>query len=726
MAVIKPRIRRHHIHVLIVICLLRRRRNEAAARHCAVAAAPRDDRIFFTRHDRGAYLAAAGRGDDGARTGGRSDEGDDDPDDASRRRPDVDDADDPTGGCRRVAEGGRPGGGPSSYDDPVTCTTYLAPSSIPNSGLGMYTAVPYKRGEGFPYPEIGIMLNDFSSKDKLIAEYPWRSSLLSLGKHEAFYGECIVPGLGMLANSHLGLWNVNHLDEYEFQRWRDGTDARSFTDATTTKDPGRGAQSHHTNVRFFIKDDVRAGEELFVSYGEEWFEAREDKLGIVPHDDHYVEADELLREFSLGHGRAAADDDPPDDGRVAEYEILLSDALEKDRRLRAALPDDVRDVPAAAEMGAARFSARDSIRSLDWLAENGACLDNIVVGTSTLPQAGRGAFATRSIGKGMRITTTPVLTLEREDLYLWEIVDERTEGEEVEGGTDDAGEEIFEDLVGHQLLLNYCYGHVNSSLLFYPYAPSVNFINHGGVRESNAEIRWSTYPYHKSDWLDSTLEEMKDRKRTGLMFDIIATRDLRRGEEILLYYGKDWEESWIRHVKGWMDPEGGLVDDTDDRPRFNMTDRLGLPTITDFNMVEKYPIVRTMEEQMEDPYPPHVMTVCCFDPPEDCVASTKTSHGRCRSRWKKTYKALLVFPCTIMSRQSIGGMDWYSALGGESEDKTHLVEYMPRTAVIFTDRPYTKDQYARGVFRHEVGLPDGMVPPHWMDLNDSRTLNGDS
>ena len=29
-----------------------------------------------------------------------------------------------------------------------------------------------------------------------------------------------------------------------------------------------------------------------------------------------------------------------------------------------------------------------------------------------------------------------------------------------------------------------------------------------------------------------------------LMFDVVATKDISPGEEVLLYYGKDWENSW--------------------------------------------------------------------------------------------------------------------------------------------------------------------------------------
>lgn len=107
------------------------------------------------------------------------------------------------------------------------------------------------------------------------------------------------------------------------------------------------------------------------------------------------------------------------------------------------------------------------------------------------------------------ITTTPVITLEREQLQLWEEVD----------GDDDVGvhikqEEKVMEMVGHQLLLNYCYGHVNSSLILFPYSPTVNCINHGSIEKANAEIRWSSYPYHKGEWLNNlSIKEMKELQK---------------------------------------------------------------------------------------------------------------------------------------------------------------------------------------------------------------------
>jgi hypothetical protein len=41
---------------------------------------------------------------------------------------------------------------------------------------------------------------------------------------------------------------------------------------------------------------------------------------------------------------------------------------------------------------------------------------------------------------------------------------------------------------------------------------------------------------------------------------------------------------------------------------------------------------------------------------------------------------------------------------------------VPRSAIIMVDRPYTGNQFLRQAFRHEIQLPDDMVPESWKDL----------
>jgi hypothetical protein len=102
------------------------------------------------------------------------------------------------------------------------------------------------------------------------------------------------------------------------------------------------------------------------------------------------------------------------------------------------------------------------IREIDWLNEHGLCLDGLRVAPSTIPQAGRGAFATRKFVKGEIISPVPVVHIERQALQMYQENDDN----------------FIENHGEQQLLLNYCYGHPQSSILLFPYAPAVNFINH--------------------------------------------------------------------------------------------------------------------------------------------------------------------------------------------------------------------------------------------------------
>jgi hypothetical protein len=45
-----------------------------------------------------------------------------------------------------------------------------------------------------------------------------------------------------------------------------------------------------------------------------------------------------------------------------------------------------------------------------------------------------------------------------------------------------------------------------------------------------------------------------------------------------------------------------------------------------------------------------------------------------------------------------------------------IVKNMPRDALTFTDFAYTTDLHLRGAFRHEMMLPDSLLPEAWRNL----------
>jgi len=204
----------------------------------------------------------------------------------------------------------------------------------------------------------------------------------------------------------------------------------------------------------------------------------------------------------------------------------------------------------------------------------------------------------------------------------------------------------------YQLILNYCFGHPRSSLLLFPSSSSVQFINHSS-KKSNAKIQWSDSDFQSEEWLTEPLEEIKARKKTGLMFDIIATKDIQLGEEVLLDYGGHWEDAWEEHLQG----------QTQIKDNFETTTELN----NDPNS-----IVRTLEEQWSQPYSPDTQTICIFkyadyesdiyegDHLDTDALYYKSVEWKMMHRWgfegTKNHR-----PCDIHSRQRFGNHDFYTA-----------------------------------------------------------------
>ena len=213
------------------------------------------------------------------------------------------------------------------------------------------------------------------------------------------------------------------------------------------------------------------------------------------------------------------------------WQMILQSSF-KSRPL-AALPISSKAADRATEVGLKQAELEGSIRSLDWLHENGKCMDNIKPGKSTIPQAGRGAFATRFIPAGDIVTPAPLIHIPNKDNLLMygktmspsDDHDESTT--KIRNGT---------DIVGKQLLLNYCFGHRESTLLLCPYSGGAPHINHNH-QSPNAKIVWpedATHSMiHDSTWLSQSVSYIDENYYSpGLEFDYVATRDIQPDEEV--------------------------------------------------------------------------------------------------------------------------------------------------------------------------------------------------
>ena len=143
---------------------------------------------------------------------------------------------------------------------------------------------------------------------------------------------------------------------------------------------------------------------------------------------------------------------------------------------------------------------------VDWIRNNGVCVDNIKLGRSTIEKAGRGAFAKRFIPAGNIIAPIPLLhVLDKNvfNLHSWKVNEE--------------GERVLDaEIAGKQLLVNYCFGHMQSTLLFCQ-TTNTALINHKNKEscsevtcgeQPNARIRWSEWDPSTKKWLSMSLDEL--------------------------------------------------------------------------------------------------------------------------------------------------------------------------------------------------------------------------
>jgi hypothetical protein len=334
-----------------------------------------------------------------------------------------------------------------------------------------------------------------------------------------------------------------------------------------------------------------------------------------------------------------------------------------------------------------------------WLRQHGRCLDNIAAGRSRVPHAGRGAFAKRDLDEGAIVAPVPVLVITKRETL--DMVRQREDGSVVET---------------KQLLLNYCLGHTNSSVLLYPYGPMVNLVNHASPARANVRLQWSeSDELHRrgKELLTKPLEDVKSYNRSGLLMELVATRDIFKGEEIFLDYGVDWQKAWIDHVQSWKPTR----DANTYTPSYVMED-----------------VVKTLRlesELVEHPYPDNVFTSCFYrysDNKEEAEKNTGTE--AVTTFWWKMTRGLFELrnlrPCKILQRQqdpeqgtlfTVRVMNRYGLIPNERIPKgaMHIVTHVPRRAVRFSDKIYTTDQHLENAFRHEIGIPDTIFPQQWME-----------
>ncbi len=562
--------------------------------------------------------------------------------------------------------------------DVPECSLWIAPSTIPGAGLGLFAGKSYALHETITPGDLTVPLldmhwhNDVDSFDHdhlfVWDEYTWADhSFLRMPEegHEVFGASF---GIGALPNC---LFSSIQVDE-SLNRFDTAGLSRRY-------DPGAGAFTPYHDRYGYAIDDVGAGQELFVDYGRDYFlqDTRIASIGMVPFYESFELADELLQDLVDAF---LAESQSPIPATVLSdlYQFIRTNVSNTwpSRTLRA-LPDlsgstdFIEALQNLATNGTVSVDQARSIRSLSSLREQGTCVGNLHIRPSTVKQAGRGAFATQTIAAGHVVAAVPLLHIP--DRSILKMHDIRSVG----GGP----------VVHEQLLLNYCFGHPDSTLLLCPYGVATSAINHGA--KPNVRIAWSHKLTLRPNWLEQPVEEWAYRYTAGLTWEYIALRDIAEGEEIFLDYGPAWVAAWKQHVAQWKPHDD--------------------PSVTEVELNAKFDsILLTVAEEFSSrttKHPPNVELMCReeYRLMRGLRPSEKEQH-RCRIRLRTDDLRYVAEIVTWVDKKSTE-MCFLRV--------KEVLWDLPRDAFVFRDMPYTRDHAQYWSFRHELTIPDDLFPAVW-------------
>jgi len=634
--------------------------------------------------------------------------------------------------------------------DNSQCTLYMAPSSTAGEDepikLGMYAGVDIQPGTTIGYPEIAVPVIDIDlhngvqygevEADFLDEQFHfmWTAETIH-ANFEAFPRapdssdlspvavRAAIPGIGALGNSHFTSFaNADFNNEAVLNR----TPVATLNGIDTIVPNSQGANSQYYDVTLQSNRFVPAGMEILT-----------DNLGQAQDEDYLLEpvdfsdVDEALakiQDFFNEHGKSI---DARKKARI--YSYLVNDVVgtsgtqsfsaDGDRKDSQDVMDEIlalfphpSQIQKVLDNGGVFLSKFPELqKSMKWLKKNGQCLDGLYSGKSTIPGAEKGAFATRAIKKGELVSPAPLLLIPDKDyldMYTVEFKvkgrDEYAERQNPKGG-----------VVSKQLLLNYCFGHPESSLLFYPYGMVMNMINHKPTgKGANAKLVWTKAAYHDDEVLLETAEHIAEDydAMLPLGMDVVAIRDIEADEELFLDYGSEWQRAWDKHVaesdasEAW--PKEALYWNVEETGPFFTTAERGILVM----------------EGKEDPIPEHIMTGCHIveaelededgnsreSPPLDGLnvyqfdeEETTLSGGN----WRR---------CEVVERQSRKSSDEYvytvRIYYEEDEEEDRFVAKVPHKNIRYADKPYKSSLHRQGSFRHPIGISDDIFPAIWRDL----------
>jgi hypothetical protein len=610
----------------------------------------------------------------------------------------------------------------TAANDDNPCRLYLAKSVLSTTDapvFGLYSGVTVAKNETIGIPDIALPFIDFVNgpfaaryADTLKSLEPsmWTAEYAG-AKFEGNHSSTIlVPGLGVMAHYHKAYFNIDWLQASTLLR-----DAPAFFKAGQPH-PARGAISPYYNLTMRATDPIPAGMELFANFGDLWDDYKLDLYEQTISRWDYLEADKIVDRIVgfLDKHPELSEETIADTIDFIIDKVLGPHQGIRVKSIRSLIPQTAKRIRKAKEMGGTfKFRHQDMIKSLDWLNTYGTCVDSMEVKTSTIPDAGRGAFATRDFKEGTRLTISPMLLIP--DDTLMEMYEIKQTKRKVNGKKVKRQEFDFNKPIGKQVVLNYAFGHPESSMLLLPLAPVMSFINHASENASNVYVDWSNHPHlmSKEDIGDETVDDLEERIGAGqptILFQVVALKDIKKGDELLLDYGVEWEFAW----DAWKKEFDTMYQDS--------TWPLHAEDVHAEYKIKPYP---TDLKVGRIPYPKGVVTSCFLAAPEPAPDGMpkENDKGEDILVWTgpttyENYTGVDLVVCDLLSREVSKEHSYTYTVKARTKETNEIAQVMgvPHAAIRLTDRPYTSDLHTKNAFRHFIGFDDLRWPQKWRDL----------
>jgi hypothetical protein len=597
-----------------------------------------------------------------------------------------------------------------------TCGIYLAESSTDHV-LGSFAGRPYQRDDTIGSSDaivqfIDIRLNNQHLSDEDASHLEsflgtcWSGDATS-GMNEAEEVISAVGGPCFSSTGHVGMINAVIYQPSTLLRTDHALLASGYDELTS---PGRGAFTSYHNLTLLAVDKIQEGAEIFLDFGAEYNQYDDVSK---PNIDDYRKMDEAMEMMVGFFGKHA--ESLGEKAAAEVYEFMKKDVLDLTAEARAEaarslLPETYHGLQAIIDVGgSALHSNPEVVKDIDWLKKEGYCQDNLVSGVSKIEHAGRAAIAGRDIKKGEVVAPMPLVPIVkgRDVLTMLEY---------------DEADETKPPIKYKQFLTNYVLEHPNSSVLFFPAGPMTSFINHGG-KKANVKMAWST-----KSWSDvqaaqkASVDELPYFSAVDIIIDLVATRNIKKGEEVLFDYGNDWAKAWDEHVKNWK----AVTKDVKLSQSAMVLNEIyhGADTIK--------PFPTSSEESLAGD---NVQLMCHLLYDEDKIERRRNQDG---SR-TKVYP-WIPHPVTgehrLKTDLAVRGINRMDCIIEErtGDDKTGykyvvrplqekggmkiLVKNVPHDVIRYVDRPYSNPQHEGHAFRHSIRFPDDVFPEAWKDLKD--------